>query len=123
MTNEISMLQDERRQHDRFHRRSTIYYRRFEDIAKDTKAQRGNLCDFSGGGARFLATQAIDKGTQIILELEFAGWVEDGEEWTQTKDPGDIGSLKAIGAVMWCSEDLSQPGKYEIGVRFTGRVR
>lgn len=117
------MLQDERRQHDRLHRRSNISYRRFEDIAKNTHAQRGNLCDYSGGGVRFLANQAIDKGTQIILELEFAGWVEDGDEWTPTGDPGDIGILKAIGSVMWCAKDSAQPAKYEIGVRFTGRVR
>lgn len=123
MTNEITMLQDERRQHDRFRRRSAISYRRFEDITKNTHAQRGHLCDFSGGGARFLANQAITKGTQIILELEFTGWVEDDDEWTQTGDPGDIGVLKAIGAVMWCANDSAQPGKYEIGVRFTGRVR
>lgn len=118
------MLQDERRQHGRFSRRATIHYRRFEDIAKDTNAQLGKLCDFSGGGARFLASQAIDKGTQIILELDFTGWTEDGDEWTQTGDPGDIGRLKAIGAVMWCTKnDSTQPERYEIGVRFTGRVR
>jgi len=123
VTNEITMLHDERRRHDRFHRSSSISYRRFEDITKDAHAQRGNLCDFSGGGVRFLANQAIAKGTQIILELEFTGWVEDDDEWTNTGNPADVGTLKAIGEVMWCAGDTAQPGKHEIGVRFTGRIR
>ncbi len=123
MTNEIILLQDERRRHGRFDKRSSILYRRFEDIAKDKNAQRGKLCDFSGGGVRFLANQQLDKDSQLILELEFAGWQEDGEEWTRTGNPSDIGRLKAIGAVMWCAKDASQPNKYEVGVRFTGRIR
>lgn len=123
MTNEIAMLQDERRRHDRFHKRATILYRGFEDIAKDKHAQRGELLDFSGGGARFLANQEVEKNCQLILELDFIGWQEDGEEWTQTGDPGDISKLRAIGAVMWCTQDETQPTKYEVGVRFTGRVR
>lgn len=123
MTNEITMLQDERRRHGRFSKRSSILYRRFEDIAKDKQAQRGELCDFSGGGVRFLANQALAKDSQLILELEFAGWQEDGEEWNQTGNPSDIGRLKAIGAVMWCAQDSSQTKKYEVGVRFTGRIR
>jgi len=123
VTNEITMLQDERRLHGRFHKRSTILYRRFEDIAQDKHAQRGELCDFSGGGVRFLANQELEKNSQLILELDFSGWQEDGEEWIQTGDPGDIGRLKAIGAVMWCAKESEQPAKYEVGVRFTGRIR
>jgi len=123
VTNEITMLQDERRRHGRFNKRSSILYRRFEDIAKDKHAQRGELCDFSGGGARFLANQALDKGSQLILELEFVGWQEEGEEWTKTGNPSDIGRLKAIGAVMWCAKDASLPNRFEVGVSFTGRIR
>jgi len=123
VTNEISMLQDERRRHGRFNKRSSILYRRFEDIAKDKQAQHGELCDFSGGGVRFLANQELAKDSQLILELEFSGWQEDGEEWTRTGDPSDIGSLKAIGAVMWSAPHDSQSNKYEVGVRFTGRIR
>lgn len=123
MTNEIAMLQDERRRHGRFDKRSTILYRRFEDIAKDKQAQRGELCDFSGGGVRFLANQELEKNSQLILELDFAGWQEDGDEWSQTGDLADVGRLKAIGAVMWCAKDAVRADKYEVGVRFTGRVR
>ena len=123
MTNEITMLQDERRRHSRFDKRSFLLYRGFEDIAKDKHAQRGKLCDFSGGGVRFLANQELSKGNQLILELDFAGWQEDGEEWIQTGNPADLGKLKAIGEVMWCSQDTTQPTKYEVGVRFTGRIR
>lgn len=123
MTNDITMLQDERRRHGRFDKRSSILYRRFEDIAKDKHAQRGELCDFSGGGVRFLANQELTKGSQLILELDFAGWQEDGEEWVKTGNPADLGKLKAIGEVMWCTKDSDQPTKYEAGVRFTGRIR
>ena len=123
MTNEITMLQDERRRHGRFDKRSSILYRRFEDIAKDKQAQRGELCDFSGGGVRFLANQELSKGSQLILELNFPGWQADTEEWVQTGEPTDVGKLKAIGEVKWCAQDTSQPTKYEIGARFTGRIK
>jgi len=123
VTNEISMLQDERRRHGRFGKHSSLLYRRFEDIAKDKHAQRGELYDFSGGGVRFRANQALDKGSQLILELDFVGWQEDGDEWIQTGNPADLGRLKAIGEVMWCATDSSQPNKHEVGVRFTGRIR
>jgi hypothetical protein len=123
VTNEISMLQDERRRHERLGKRFTILYRGFEDIARDTNAQHGELLDFSGGGVRFLANRELRKGRQLILELDFSGWQEDGEEWTRTDDPADIGKLKAIGEVMWCAEDTLTPDRYEVGVRFTGRIR
>jgi c-di-GMP-binding flagellar brake protein YcgR len=123
VTNEITMLQDERRRHDRLGKRLSILYRGFEDIAKDKHAQRGELCDFSGGGARFLANQELHKGSQLILELDFVGWQEDGEEWVQTGNPADLGKLKAIGEVMWCANTSDQPTKHEVGVRFTGRIR
>lgn len=123
MTNETTMLQDERRRHDRLGKRSSLLYRGFEDIAKDKHVQRGELCDFSGGGVRFLANQELNKGSQLILELDFVGWQEDGDEWTQTGDPADIGTLKAIGEVMWCSKNNAQPPRHEVGVRFTGRIR
>ena len=116
------MLHDERRRHGRFDKRLTILYRRFEDIAKDKRAQRGELFDFSGGGARFLANQELEKNSQLILEVDFVGWQDDGEEWSQTGNPADVGRLKAIGAVMWCTKAASQPTKYEVGVRFTGRI-
>jgi len=123
MTDEIGMLQDERRRHSRFDKRSFLLYRGFEDISREKRAQRGELCDFSGGGVRFLANHALDKGSQLILELDFSGWQEDGDEWVQTGDPADLGVLKAIGEVMWCAEDSSQPTKHEVGVRFTGRIK
>ena len=123
MTNEIGMLQEERRRHGRFNKRTTILYRRFEDISQNKRAQRGELCDFSGGGVRFLASQALEKHSQLILELDFVGWLEEGDEWVQTGDPGDISKLKAIGAVMWCTTAEEQPDKFEVGVSFTGRVR
>lgn len=123
MTNEMAMLQDERRRHDRFARRLFILYRGFEDIDKDKHAQRGELCDFSGGGVRFLANQELTKGSQLILELDFAGWQEDGDEWVQTGNQADLGKLKAIGEVMWCAQESAQPTRHEVGVRFTGRIR
>ena len=123
VTNEISLFQDERRRHIRFDKRFIIFYRGLEDIARDQVDRHAELLDFSGGGARFLAIQELETGSQLILELDFSGWQEDGEEWIKTDDPGDIGSLKAIGEVMWCSKNSLQPGMYEVGVRFTGRIR
>ncbi len=123
MSDEIDMLQDERRRHIRFGKHTPIIYRRFEDLAQDAHVQHGELRDFSGGGVRFLAGQALEKNSQLILELDFPGWQEEGDDWIQTGDPADIGRLRAIGAVMWCARDAGADDKYEIGVRFTGRIR
>ena len=123
MINENTMLHDERRRHFRFDKRSFILYRSFEEIAKDKHAQNGELLDFSGGGVRFLANQELRKGCQLILELNFPGWQAEAEEWVQTGEPSDVGKLQAIGEVMWCTIDTCQPTKYEVGVRFTGRIK
>jgi len=113
---------DDRRQHVRLDRASVIRYQPLQEIAQKGDMKEATLCDFSGGGIRFLASEALIKNDQYIIELYFCGWQEKGEEWVRTGNDKDVGYLKAIGAVMWCSEKEKTPGTYEIGLRFTGRV-
>jgi len=115
-------LKDDRRQHGRLDRRSLMRYQPMVDIANHGDMKQAELCDFSGGGIRFLAPEPLIKNEQFIIELHFYGWKEIDDEWIRTGNDKDVGYLKAIGAVMWCSEKNETPGTYEIGLRFTGRV-
>ena len=123
MIDEHKAFNDERRAHERLETKSVIRYRRFDDLANKNMDRSAELCDFSGGGARFVAAEKFSKNEQLILMLEFPGWSADGDEWVRTGENGDVGRLQAIGAVMWCAENKERPGSYEVGVRFTGRVR
>lgn len=114
---------DERRQHYRLNHSSTIRYQHLHTLAEHNNTQHAELCDFSGGGLRFLTKERLAKNEQLIVELHFSGWQENGDDWVKTGNESDVGYLKAIGAVMWCAEDESKAGTYEIGLRFTGRVR
>lgn len=123
VTDEQTLLPDERRCYERLGKKSTIRYRHLEDLTSEGQERHGILCDFSGGGLRFIAEEILSKNMQLSLELKFPGWLAQGEEWVQTGNKSDIGTLKAIGRVMWCSECEDCKGKFETGVRFTGRIR
>ena len=114
---------DDRRQHHRIDSGSTMRYQSLQGLADQTKMTVAELCDFSGGGIRFLAPELLAKNEQLIIELNFIGWQEKDDNWIRTGDANDVGQLNAIGAVMWCSAENNPPGTYEIGLRFTGRVR
>ncbi len=114
---------DERRQHLRIDRTSTIRYQPIQNLANQADMKSGELCDFSGGGIRFLASEPVSKNEQLVIELHFKGWHENGDDWVRTGNDDDVGQLNAVGAVMWCSEKEEPAGTYEIGLRFTGRVR
>lgn len=112
----------ERRNYERLARKSVLHYRNLEDLRSDHH-QTAELCDFSGGGIRFLTSSTLEKNIQLIIELSFTGWREEKDEWINTGSDQDIGRLKAIGAVMWCAPSTETPAMFEVGVRFTGRVR
>ncbi|VAW41956.1 hypothetical protein MNBD_DELTA03-58 [hydrothermal vent metagenome] len=121
MTTSMNDFFKERRSHERLHKEAVISYCLFEELPLLTGRRQGKLCDFSGGGVRFLAAESLDKGTQLILELTFKGWRAADRNWLWTGSNNDESILKALGAVMWCS---STPDKkqFELGVRFTGRL-
>lgn len=112
----------ERRNYERLARKSVLRYRNLEDISTDHH-HTAELCDLGGGGIRFLTKNTLEKNIQLIIELSFTGWREENDEWINTGNDRDIGLLKAIGAVMWCAHSTEAPDMFEVGVRFTGRVR
>ncbi len=121
--NSTELDDDERRHHHRIDKASKMRYQSLQGVADQTTMTVAELCDFSGGGIRFLAPEPLAKNEQLIIELHFNGWQEKDDEWIRTGDANDVGQLNAIGAVMWCSDEDNPPGTYEIGLRFTGRVR
>ena len=123
MIDEHKAHNEERRAHDRLETKSVIRYRSLDDLTNKNLDRSAELRDFSGGGARFVAAEKFSKNEQLILMLEFVGWRADGDQWQRTGEEDDVGHLQAIGAVMWCAENRERPGSYEVGVRFTGRVR
>ena len=113
----------EHRQYERLQAKSTILYRQMDDLVGSTDGHSARLCDFGGGGVRFLTNEMLAKNLQLVLDLEFAGWRNSSDEWIWTGQESDVGKLKALGMVMWCSTNDKNSGLYEVGVRFIGRVK
>lgn len=115
---------EERRQHERLEKSFTIYYRRLEDLSltemPDVEAE---IVDIGGGGLCFLNDEPLEISTQLVITLEFSGWLADMDEWVITRSPSDVGVLKVVGMVVRVAVSKIHPDKFEIGVRFTGRVR
>ncbi len=111
----------ERRSHERLPKEAVISYCLFEELPLSDSSRQGQLCDFSGGGVRFLAAEPFVKGTQLVLELTFKGWQAAAQNWLWTGNNSDEGILKALGAVMWCASTPDNE-QFELGVRFTGRL-
>ncbi len=112
----------EKRHYERVTKKATIVYHHIDDITNQEDGHLAELCDFSGGGARFITDELLLKNSQLMLNLNFDGWQIDNEELVWTGKDEDVGKLKALGQVMWCSQkDTNET--YEIGVRFIGRVQ
>jgi hypothetical protein len=112
---------DEKRSYERLPRNTAIVYRRMDELVDENSGHSAQLCDFSGGGARFLTDESLAKNAQLVLHLEFSGWRNNNDELVWTGGASDIGRLKAIGVVMWCAA-ADKAGLHEIGIRFVGRV-
>ena len=122
MTDKKDLIK-ERRQYERLQSKSIIHYRPMNDLVGSTDGQSARLCDFSGGGIRFLTKEMLAKNLQLVMDLEFRGWSNSRDEWVWTGQDSDIGKLKALGVVMWCSNNGGGSESYEVGVRFIGRVK
>ncbi len=112
----------ERRKYERLPKKASIIYRHMDQLTNKNAGHKGVLCDFSGGGVRFLTDELITKNTQLVLNLEFTGWQNSSDNLAWTGNSNDIGKIEAIGVVMWCSKAAGKNGICEIGVRFNGRV-
>ncbi len=113
---------EERRRHERLAAEFKIHYSLLEDLDAPGGERSAEMCDFSGGGVRFLCDSLLDKQSQLLIRIEFMGWKDEGGEWIRTGSKDDVGVLKALGRVMWCAASEQRHGFYEAGVMFTGRM-
>lgn len=113
----------ERRQYERVEKELAVRYCRLERFGDTGLDSVGELLDIGGGGLCFLAGEAIELGAQLVIMLEFPGWLAEGDHWIATKDDDDVGTLHVIGMVVWVAVSRKNPAGYDIGVQFSGIVR
>ena len=113
----------ERRRYERLDRKFDIRYRRLDEMFAVDCDRKATLCDFGGGGVRFVGKEKLEKNQQVVVRIEFSGWKAEGDEWVHTGNDGDSGVLKAIGRVMWSALCKHSDNEYEVGVMFTGRMK
>ncbi len=123
MENGNGTSDSERRTYERLDRDFKISYRDLEDLSSDWLNKDGKLLDIGGGGLRFLASEKVRENSQLVMEIEFSGWQVDEDEWNPTGNSDDSGNLKVIAKVMWSVESRNEPGEFEIGVCFSGRIQ
>ena len=117
------MTTTERRKFERLEKEGVLHYQKLESLQGEGTWYQATMLDFSGGGVRFLGRESFDKSTQLVMDLEFSGWAEQGESWVKTESQDDVGLLRVIGSVMWCVESGNDMAEYEVGFRFTGRIK
>ncbi|HSR37194.1 MAG TPA: PilZ domain-containing protein [Desulfurivibrionaceae bacterium] len=113
----------ERRRYERVEKDLAVRYCRLERFGSGALDGLGELLDIGGGGLCFLAEESIELGAQLVLMLEFPGWLADGDHWIATKNDDDVGTLHVIGMVVWVAVSRKNPAAYDIGVQFSGIVR
>ena len=75
------MVNEERREFDRLIKSASVKYRRLESLGGYDEMLCATMLDCSGGGIRFNAAESCVKNDQVLVELEFDGWLDNGEEW------------------------------------------
>ena len=113
----------ERRTHDRIRRNLKIRFGAFWDLSQESWDNEGDIIDFGGGGVKFVTLDSVEKGTQLILLIEFPGWISDAEEWAESQDTANVGVLKVIGEVLRVEPRGPDSKESEVAVRFSGRIR
>jgi len=120
----IALQTEDRRQYKRVEKRFTISYCRLENMhMSETPEQEAEILDIGGGGLCFLSENPIELSTQLVILLEFSGWLADMDDWVITMNSSDVGVLRVVGMVVRVAVSRTNPDKFEIGIRFTGRVR
>ncbi|MEW6500732.1 MAG: PilZ domain-containing protein [Thermodesulfobacteriota bacterium] len=123
---EVNVQEDggrERRRYDRLEKELAVRYCRLEKFGDSGPDRLGDLLDIGGGGLCFLSPEAIELGAQLVIRLEFPGWLADGDHWIATKNDDDVGTLHVIGMVVWVAVSRKNPAGYDIGVQFSGIIR
>ncbi len=113
---------EEKRKFERLEKSLKIQFGRLENLPDDAPDQEGDLLDISAGGLCFQSSEAIAIDTQLILRLEFPGWLADGDKWVATKDWNDVGTVQIVGRVVWVAVSQVHPDRFNIGVSFAGII-
>jgi c-di-GMP-binding flagellar brake protein YcgR len=103
---------EERRCYPRYMAKLPIFFRVLGEES-DPKRKLGKYWtkDVSQGGMRFESNRKLEKGTRISIELHITkGSFSD----FVTQDP-----IQVVGKVVWDKEYEDEPGKYELGVKFS----
>lgn len=113
----------ERRKHPRLDKIITMRYQKLESLSEKTPYEEGVLLDISSGGLRFLSNGPLAINSQLVIVLQFPGWLNDNGRWELAGNTGETGALQALGQVLRVQASPAEPGKYEIGVRFSAQLQ
>jgi len=113
----------ERRKYERIEKRLGVRYGRLESYGAAGLDREGELLDISGGGLCFLADDPLELGSQVVVSLGFPGWKTEGDTWIATKNDDDVGTVKVVGMVVWVAVSRVEPGRFDIGLQFSGIIR
>ncbi|HIJ78679.1 MAG: PilZ domain-containing protein [Desulfobulbaceae bacterium] len=114
---------EDRRQHERCPKNLAIRYVPLEDLMrKASRRKDGELLDIAAGGLCFLTDETLALGSQLVVVLEFPGWLAQDGQWIATKQEEDKGVLQVVGMVVWVAVSQTYPDKYEIGLQFSGII-
>lgn len=114
---------EENRKYERIEKNLAIRYGILEDFARNSFDMEGELLDIGAGGLHFLASEAIEISTPLVMQLEFPGWLAFEDKWIATKNDKDLGILQVIGMVVWVSVSHEYSDKFDIGISFSGVIR
>ncbi len=123
MADSAEKMNADKRFHERLSKSYRVVYRRMEDISAPSPAREGVIVDVSGGGICFLAGEPIEEDSQLSLLVEFSGWVVDENgDWAATGNDSDVAELEVLAMATRCEVSQAVTGRFEIGVRFCGRI-
>jgi hypothetical protein len=119
----MSGPQQERRKHPRLDKIIKMRYQKLESISKKMPYLEGVLLDVSSAGLRFLAEQPLDIDSQLVIVLEFPGWLTDDNLWTPADHNDEMGVQQALGQVLRVQASEMEPGKFEVAVQLSGQLQ
>lgn len=124
MKDDKGLKASERRRHSRIRKDLKIRFGALWSLAKSPSFDHeGDVIDVGGGGVRFVTSEPVSQGAQLILALGFPGWISDEDEWVESQDTSNIGVLKVIGEVVRVVPITTSEGRYDVAIRFSGRIR
>jgi c-di-GMP-binding flagellar brake protein YcgR len=115
--------QEDRRKYPRLDRIIKMRYQRVESLSEKSPYLEGDLLDVSSGGLRFLASQPLEIKSQLVIILEYPGWLNTDNNHLVPSEEGEPGVLQAMGEVLRVQASQTDPGKFEVGVQFSEQLQ